>query len=294
LFSVPQTPNPIRSLPEVYQGVAAMAVLRIDIAGNPKTVPYKSFIDVANNSLAILADLDNRFSRRANGALEWFINDLGRNGSLRLEIYSQVREMKRKELPDVGLEVASSFVRGFGMLEKEGRSPEYLTASGMNRAQKMVNVIGHDGTRALIASLPDEGKEETEITVASARNLMNLLPEASKSLGSVEGTLEAISTHKGLAVVVYESLHGKAVTCVIRNADLRQKVQDSLDKRVLITGIVSRNSKSEARKVIVERLEDFKVFGDDLKILPFRKLGGSDPNFTGDMSTEEFIRSIRG
>lgn len=270
-----------------------MAVLRIDIAGNPRTIPFKSFIDVASNSLAILADLDHAFSRRADGALEWYINDLARNGSLRLEVYSLVKAMKRKELPDVGREVASSFVRGFGMLEREGRSPEFLTAGGMYRAQKMTNVLGHDGARALIASVPN-GDAVTEITAVSASNLRKLLPEASRSIGSVEGKLEAISVHKRLAVVVYESLHGKAVTCEIRNADLLPKIKESLDKRVMVTGIISRNSKSEARKVIIERPEDFKVFGEDLKILPFRRLGGSDPDFTNGLTTDDFISNIRG
>jgi hypothetical protein len=270
-----------------------MTVLRIDIAGNPKSIPYKSFLEVGNNSLAILSDLDHRFSHRASGALEWYINDLAVNGKLRVEVYSKVRSMKRKELPDVGKEVARSFVRGFHMLESEGRSPEYLTAAGMIRAQKMTSVIGHDSARALIASIP-ESDAETEITQTSVNNLKILLPEASKSYGSIEGTLEAISTHKRLAVVVYESLHGKAVACEIRNKDLLPKVKESLDKRVLVTGLISRNAKSEARKVIIERPEDFKVFGEDLKILPFRRLGGSDPDFTGNISTDEFIRRIRG
>ena len=95
-------------------------------------------------------------------------------------------------------------------------------------------------------------------------------------------------------VVIYESLHGKAVTCKIQNADLLPKIKESLDKRVSITGIISRNAKFEPRKVIVERPDYFKVFGEDLKILPFRNLGGSDPDFTGGLTTEEFIEKIRG
>ena len=105
--------------------------------------------------------------------MEWFINDLSKNGALRLEVYSRVKAMKRKELPDVGTRVAESFVRGFGTLEREGRSPEYLTSKGMNRAQKMMSVIGHDKAHALIASVP-ESHAETQITEASVRNLRQL------------------------------------------------------------------------------------------------------------------------
>lgn len=270
-----------------------MAVLRIDIAGNPKSIPYKSFLDVATNSLAVLADLDLAFSRRHDGALEWYMNDLARNGSLRLEIYSRVKTLKRKELPDVGREVARSFVHGFEMLEYQGRSPEYLTARGMNRAEKMTKVLGGDGAQKLVASIPDTDTG-TEITTASYANLHKLLPEATKSIGSIEGILEGLSIHEKLDVIVYERIHGKAVTCHIANADLLPKVKDSLGQRVQVTGIISRNARSEPRTVTVQRPEDFKVFDSDLKILPFRRLGGSDPGFTGDLTTEEFIRSIRG
>jgi hypothetical protein len=61
-----------------------------------------------------------------------------------------------------------------------------------------------------------------------------------------------------------------------------------------MTGVISRNARSEARKVTVTRAEDFKIFGSDLNVLPFRKLAGSDPDFTGNLSTDEFLRSIRG
>jgi hypothetical protein len=172
-----------------------MAVLRIDIAGNPKSIPFKSVLEVGVNSLAVLADLD--------GALEWYMNDLAKNGVLRLEIYSRVKNLKRRELPDVGQEVAASFVRGFDMLEHQSRSPEYLTAKGMTRAQKMTNILGHDGATKLIASIPDTSAK-TDITSTSAVNLKKLLPEASQAFGSVEGKLEGISVHDRLDVIVYE------------------------------------------------------------------------------------------
>jgi len=73
-----------------------------------------------------------------------------------------------------------------------------------------------------------------------------------------------------------------------------EKVKKFLGARVQVSGIVSRNEKGEPVRVLLEKETDLKIFGFDLKILPFKKLGGSDPDFTGDLSTEEFIRKIRG
>lgn len=135
-----------------------------------------------------------------------------------------------------------------------------------------------------------------EITQTSVRNLRDLMPETSRAIGSVEGTLEALSIHnpKKPIFVVYESMFGKAVTCRYSGLDILHKIKESLGKRVRVQGLISRNSRSEPRQVMLYRANDLEVFGSDLKVLPFRSLGGSDPDFTGDMSTEEFIREIRG
>lgn len=269
-----------------------MAVLRIDIQGNPKAIPYRSFLSIANNSLGILDDLDVAFSRRRWGAVQWFMNDLSSNGKLRLEIYSQRIELKRKKLPDVAERVTQSFVTGFRALEQEGRSPAYLTEFGMHRAESLTGVIGHDGTQAVIAS-DVSTQQEVEITKQSAANIKRLLPEAHKSYGSIEGKLEAINIHRGEYFIVYEAISGKGVTCRFPKLGLTPKAKDHLGERVQVSGLLSRNEKGEPVRITIDKPERFKIFGSDLQILSLKNLGGSDPNFTGDMSTEDFIRSIR-
>jgi hypothetical protein len=270
-----------------------MTTLRIDIEGNPKSVPFRNMLNVQNNSLAILDDLDHAFSGRPKGSVEWLMRDMSMNGHLRVEVYSKVRELRRKRFEDVSGRVAGSFVKGFGMLENEGRSPEYLSYLGMNRVEKMTSLIGHNGTSAIIASIPEDDAA-IEITQRSYRNLQELIPEAYKSVGAIEGVMEAISVHKRRIFIVYEFLFGKAVTCEFHGLEILEKVKESLGKRVRVRGIVSRNSRSEPRNVMLETASDFQVFEHDLKVLPFRSLGGSDANFTGGLSTEEYLRRIRG
>jgi hypothetical protein len=269
-----------------------MPVLRIDIIGNPKTIPFKTFGQVSNDALSILGDLDRALSARPGGSTEWFMNDISTNGSLRLEIYPKLKS-RSKERADVGRDIAKSFVSGFTTLEIEGRSPAFLTDKGMKRAEHLTNLIDERGARAIVASVP-ENHNIVEITRRSADNIQRLIPEAYKSIGSVEGYLETISVHKTKKFVVYQGMTGKAVNCQFPKLELMDKVKHFLGARVLVSGIVSRNEKGEPMRVLLEKESDLKVFGVDLKILPFKKLGGSDPDFTGDMTTEEFIRKIRG
>jgi hypothetical protein len=270
-----------------------MTTLRIDIAGNPRTIPFRDMLNVQNSSLAILDDLDHALSGRQKGTVEWIMRDLSMNGHLRIEVYSKVREMKRKKLDDFSARIAGSFVHGMRMLEKEGRSPEYLSYVGMGRVEKMTSVIGHNGTDAIVASIPEDDAA-IEITQRAHRNLQELIPEAYKSVGAIEGVMEAISVHKRRIFIVYEALFDKAVTCEFGGLELLERVKESLGRRVRVRGIVSRNSRSEPRSVQLENESDFQAFEHDLKVLPFRSLGGSDPGYTGGLSTEEYIRRIRG
>lgn len=270
-----------------------MPVLRIDIIGDPKTIPFRTFGQVANDAVSILHDLDLALSTSRGGSTEWYMNDISKNGSLRLEIYPQIRQRK-KERADVGRDIAKTFVSGFTTLEKEGKSPAYLTDKGMKKAEHLTSLIDVRGARAIVASIPETHNQVIEITKRSADNIQKLIPEAYQSIGSVEGFLETISVHKTKKFVVYQSVTGKAVNCQFPKLELMDKVKKYLGERVQVSGIISRNEKGEPVKVLLEKESDLKIFGVDLKILPFKKLGGSDPDFTGDLTTEEFIRKIRG
>jgi len=271
-----------------------MSVLRLDIEGDPNRIPYRSFIQVANNSLGILNDLDFAYSRKHGATLDWYVKNLSKNGSLRIEVYSTVKIKKRVHYSDFSSQVADSFVEGFNVLETQGKSPALLTESGMHKAKVLTNLIGNNGLRSVIASVP-ETHRETEITRKSAVNIEQLIPEASHSIGSVEGMLEVISVHRSNRFIVYEQRTGKAVTCFYGKLPLLDTITNALGRRVVASGELSRNAKGEPIKLRLSDETQLKIFGSEsYPAYELLKLGGSDPDFTGEMSTGEFIRNIRG
>lgn len=245
-------------------------------------------------SLGILDELDHALSRRVSPySLEWYMRDASTNGGMSLEVYSRVRKLQRRVmLADISNEVARSFVSGFARLEEQGKSPAFLTDVGMAKVKRLTGTIGDKGPRAIMASLP-ETKSFIEITYRSAENIKKLLPTATRTLGSVEGRLEGISVRGYTRFIVYEGLTDKGVSCTSPKLNLLDKAKDSLGSRVQVTGIVHRNKRGEPIRVVIQNPNDFKVFGVDLNILPLEQLGGSDPDFTGTLSTDEFIRRIR-
>lgn len=112
-----------------------------------------------------------------------------------------------------------------------------------------------------------------------------------KTIGSVEGTLEAISIHRSKKFIVYDALTKKAISCEFGDDEKAlAKVKDVLGKRVMVSGTVHWNAKSEARRVDVA---DIRVLG--AAALPRAyELSGTYPEITEGLSTEDYIRSIRG
>ncbi len=55
-------------------------------------------------------------------------------------------------------------------------------------------------------------------------------------------------------------------------------------------GLISINVKNEPLKVSVGSI---RVLGEGKRLPLASELTGSDPEFTGDLSTDEYIRSIR-
>ena len=106
-------------------------------------------------------------------------------------------------------------------------------------------------------------------------------------VGSVEGRLETISVHKVNKFILYHALSNKAVTCV-GNIDL-ETAKRALGHKVLVSGMLFINAKNEPLRVNVSAI---RILGSKT-LLKASELTGSEPDITGPLSTEEYVRSIR-
>jgi hypothetical protein len=232
----------------------------------------------------MLRDLDAGISGEAKGSLDWVVSGLG-TGSLVVELESRTRVDDR----NVGPEVTTSFVNGLSQLEDEGRTPEYLSDAGMVRAQRLVKLVGKGGISGL--SVADPLRErEIAITAKAAAHVDDLLLARRHAIGSVEGKLEMVSVHGRPRFIVYSSLTHKAVTCQFDRERLLGAVKDALGKRVNVAGKVYSNGRGEPLRVLVERI---RVLKDASELPTIAEIRGIDPDFTGGLSTEDYVRSLR-
>jgi len=268
-----------------------MAKLRFEIDGKPSDVAFQSFVSASANFLGLLREIDQVMSGRYMGTLKWYVSGLHSNGGLAIEVLSRLKPPQRRRKlqvdPDIGGRVAGSLVTGFENVENLGISPPYLSLYGLQRLSDMLHVLEHNGARGYRTTDLQQDKT-VALTHHAIENVRALLPIKRKTIGSVEGKLEAISIHKSKKFVVYDALTKKAITCEFAD-EMLDGVKDALGHRVLVSGTVHWNAKSEAKRVDAENI---RLLGE--KLPSTLDLSGAYPDITEGMTIEQYIRSIRG
>lgn len=260
-----------------------MATIRLKLEGEAGTIPVQAFLDAVENQVKILQDLDAAISGEPKGTLEWFVADL-RRGSL--EVITESRP--RADYHDIGAEVSRSLITSIEQVETQGTTPPYLSDKGMKSVQRLLNTVGPSKASGLLLASPSEGVEFT-VTARAAANIKQLLPVRSHALGSVEGRVEMINIHGGSRFVVYEAHTLRAITCKFDRQNGLESVRGALGKRVNVSGIVHSNARGEPLRMDVE---DIRILRDRDKLPSIESIAGIDPDFTGALSTKDYLRSL--
>jgi hypothetical protein len=266
-------------------------MLELIIEGEQGKITVETLQAALGNWLETLHDLDRAISHDPRGSVDWILAKMSLGSGI-----VGARPVPRNPARDFGPQISYSNVDGFRLIESEGVSPPYLSEKGMKGATGLLGLIGKGGaTGVVIRYVPIEedlagSAEEARVSIRGAANIIRLLPVHHKAIGSVEGTLEAVSLHRGGRFTVYEHRTKKAVKSLFERDKWLEDIRAALGKRVEVGGLVEYNVRQEPLSIKVDRL---RILGEG-RLPRTRELTGSDPGFTGDMSTEEFIKAVRG
>lgn len=260
-----------------------MATLRFEVKGQLGSITLRGFLTAVESALRILGDYDAAISGKVGGTLDWIITDVS-TGSLRIATQSR----SRLEDKNYGPEVAARFIDGWASIERQGITPAFLSEQGMKRAKQLTKLIGREGMTGFVAA---SQTESVEITPQASANIEQLLKVRHCSIGSVEGKMETVSVHGQSRFIIYHSRTGKAVTCRVARDKLTSMIStEMLGRRVVASGTVCSNVKGEPLRVDADSI---KLLRHKEELPSTSALSGMDPNFTGDLSTEEYVRSLR-
>ncbi len=158
----------------------------------------------------------------------------------------------------------------------------------MNVVRRIVARIGKEGMTGIAMSSPDR---RVTITPRASDNFNQLLPTKDESRGSAEGTLETVSIHRGSRFMIYHSRTKNAIRSDIPpDSKLLDQAKEALGSRVLVAGLVHTNARGEPIRISAETL---RILSEAPALPSIASLGGKYPDLTGDLTTEEYVRSLR-
>ena len=258
--------------------------LCIQVQGELGNITLAGLQGQINDHLRMLQDYDCAISRETKASVEWLVTNVS-IGSLTIETES--RSLLDDE--NFGPEVAKAYIKGWEGIENEGIRPLHLTEEGMKSARNIAKRIGEDGIDGIVVSGTDQS---VTISPKSSIHLDQLMGEKYWSLGSAEGTLEAISIHGSSRFTIYHSRTKKAIRCDIpaTKAELLDRAKEALGRRVQARGRLERNARGELIRIKAERL---RILREREELPTIAELGGKYPDFTGGLTTEEYVRSLR-
>jgi hypothetical protein len=255
--------------------------LRLRIDGEPGEIGFPDFVEILRHAFHALRDLDSSVSR-GKPTLKWFVDEL-RTGSLVTDVRAS---------GNVAEEVTNAFVRGVQHLESEATVPPFFTMEPLEDIQWIARHIGNDGARGFRAIQLDSG-ESAHVTPVTDAHITEALAARFESVGSVMGTIEMISIHGRARANVYDLRNNRAIRCNIPEAErdrLVAEVTANLGKRVIAAGRIYRNASGEPIRVT---LRSITVLPEAENLPGVADVVGSAPGYTGDLTTEEYMRRLR-
>lgn len=258
--------------------------LCITIEGQLGQIPFNTLATMARNSCDILQELDNAISAKPGGSMEWFVSGISTEASLTVAIEPK---SKLKDV-DYSPKVAELFVDGLAHIQKEHTTPPYFSDYGLRKALSIAKTLHRNGAEAI--KVEDiERKASGLIKADVVDSLKKLISIRYQEIGSVEGTLEVISVHGYPRITIYHSITRRSVNCKF-TPELLEVAKEGLGNRVIARGTVYFNYVNEPVKVDADGIE---IMPKEKELPMAKDLRGMVPDFTGDMKTEDYLRSLR-
>ncbi|HWG73692.1 MAG TPA: hypothetical protein VG184_06525 [Acidimicrobiales bacterium] len=129
------------------------------------------------------------------------------------------------------------------------------------------------------------------ITEAVVEHDLASIQDTDRAVGSVAGVLDVINLRRGNHhVSLYDDETRRAVRCRFPD-ELFTTMKDALGKRVRAFGEVTRNRSGQILQVDIDRVE---ALAEATSVPTVDELAGIAEWYTGDQSTEDYLRSVRG
>ena len=265
--------------------MAVNSTLHLKIEGPSERILAKAFARALTDSLAILDDIGRRVTRRNNHSpapIAWYVTKLESASATAVLVGEPTLHNVDTSVVD---HVGNSYVDGLRGIEANEGLPKFMSESSLDKLKHIALPLGEDSAQYFEVAWLNSTRNETKVTRQALLHLGQLRMSRTKSIGSITGALDALSLHGRNRFQVYDDVSQRPVTVEFKPEELGQ-VKDALGKRVVVFGIISRNSIGQP----------IRIDEPSLKIMPsgrpLTSIIGIAPDFLGDQTMLEYMRSI--
>lgn len=187
---------------------------------------------------------------------------------------------------DHSVEIVNKFLIGLDSI-KQGKAPAELDSGVLRLYKNIGGVFSKNITEMVFSS------EDTQINLNEdiEAKIEEILGEDEIIEGSVSGILEYINIHAGAnRFIIYPIAGPKRIDCHFPHSLLKSAIT-GLDHRVNVRGRLKYKRRDSFPYAI--DIDDIEIYPDESELTNLLDLRGIAPNATGDLSSEEFISSIR-
>lgn len=258
--------------------------IHLRLQGHEGTLAPRPFIRAVQLFWGLLRDLDAAISRDARGSVSWDIESLSKSSPAVIAFRGQPLLTDT----DHTSSIQADCVRGLRLLPAGDRLRTYSDAAVTKALElaKLQRARGRD--RLNIIEVFTDGDEVT-LGIDTIQGIESLRETRYESVGSIVGSLDMITVHRGSEFRVWEEVEDRAVRCMFPDNMLEQ-VKDILGMRVMVYGELKANYKGQTTSV---QVQGFERYTDEKDLPAIEEVSGLVEDFTDGETLKDYLDDIR-
>lgn len=222
---------------------------RVTLTLDGPELTWEVFVEAGNDLTGILQEVEAKLTTVSKSRIRWVVSELSKRSPATVVL--EGRATNGTVSPSTIQEVAGATASGLKALQEGAAWPPHFTEEALEKAKRLGDLIGD---RVSELSVRD-GDAPVTVTRQVSVNVDELIAPRLRSLGTVEGRLEAINIHATTPyATVYDMLNGHPVRAHFGRRMLSQ-VTAVFGKRVAVFGDIQSRPTGERYSITIRRIE---------------------------------------
>lgn len=244
-----------------------------------KTISATTFARCVANFVDLISDVDRAVSKQPRGSIRWELQRLQKSSPAIVEFAA----ISMSKTTDYIHAVQLSILDGIDKLAEGPEQPESYSYSALESTRNMA-----EQAKKLTGLTVYSDARQSFVDQRVLNNIGYLVTSGTVSLGSISGSLDAITVHDGHEFRVWPSMTKRAVTCRFKKSML-PAVARHLKHEVEVFGQIHRNAAGEPLLVDVTEFNAMKP----VEFTGIRETSGLLRDVYSGVSLTEYMDELR-